>query len=264
MPYKTRIVPHESKKDALVDDKQSVNVNDLFPVISKQIKEKKNEFFKNLIRKNCYSEMRCDQYKDAKTLNKNPFNSIYHKLLHLKTPNRLTCKSSVTPGGKKQLLINPSRNNHLIDNMKSVKSVLKKIYYKKNRTLINKQKLYQRSMHRPYDTEINKEIDWSVSQLYTAALRSDLCFNSEQNAAYFKEEEVSKVLSHVSQLDYRMLQVNFRKACNSIRKIFMEIMHPEFYSAIKAICNNSEDLTDVLRCLEDLLVLRRELLMLFL
>jgi len=258
--YKTKIVPYESKLDIRACDKK--DENGPFPMISKYLKEKKRNFFKNFVRKNCFSEMKYEQYnkKNAQSLNKNFFKWI-HKLSNLKTPNKLSWKNNAISNGKRRFVINSLRNINLIDSMKSVKSPLKKIHHKKNRTLIHKEKLiyYQTS----YDAEIDGEVDWSLSQLYTAALRSDLCFNSKRNAAHFKEEEVSKVLSNVSQLNYIMMQVYFKKARNSIRKIFMEMMHPEYYSAIKAACNNSEDLIDVLRCLEDLIDLRRELLLLF-
>eukprot|EP00826_Nyctotherus_ovalis_P013657 TRINITY_DN13728_c0_g1_i3.p1 TRINITY_DN13728_c0_g1~~TRINITY_DN13728_c0_g1_i3.p1 ORF type:complete len:488 (+),score=87.49 TRINITY_DN13728_c0_g1_i3:100-1563(+) len=237
---KTRIAPQVEKVATRISlfnrlDKPTKEVDiakgkadDSFPLIAKQ----RSNVVKDNIRTNCFSELGYNKATPSKSNSKHKtsFKSLCKKG-HAKdansTPlNKLISQYNKTPSLKRNPFLNSSinltRNTGLTDSAiasqgrSNLEAILNKMHLKKNRSKAllstSKSRYYhkQRLMHTSYNVEANREIDWAYSQLYSAALRGDISFNTEQSAACYCEEEVDEALANASALDLQSVHLSFR------------------------------------------------------
>lgn len=119
----------------------------------------------------------------------------------------------------------------------------------------------------PNVCETSKAVDWVFSSLYKAALMKNIKFNAERNKNVFCEEEVQNAIILIEDLKYqsnsaKAIKSYFKKARNTLKKLLMELMHPELYSEISRIYKTEAETCGLLKYLLNLLKARKDLVIL--
>jgi len=118
-------------------------------------------------------------------------------------------------------------------------------------------------------TNLHDYIDWAVSAIYRIALKGgNIEFNAENVPEIFYEEEIPYVITMLIQTKD---QVRFQKICNhffkkaknSVRKISIELLHPELYLDAELKYKTPEDIVGLLRLCQELMKTRKDLIFLF-
>jgi len=139
-------------------------------------------------------------------------------------------------------------------------------YRKCSRVIFNNRKWLLLKSHKQYKT--SKNIDWFFSSLYRAALTKNIKFNPEKNKKMFQEEEIQNIITLINDIRqqdnlHKMIPFFFEKAKNTLRRLLMEIMHPELYVELNKVFRTEAETCGLLKHIQNLLATRKKLIILF-
>ena len=143
-----------------------------------------------------------------------------------------------------------------------------KEYFKLKKNLLKKKNHQYKTLETSNKTSKQIEIDWVCSVLYKITLKSNTKFNSENNPKIFNEEEIPNAMSIVLQTNYgeksqKLFSYLLKKAKNTIKKLLMEIMHPEFYANLNSNYKTEKGLIGLLKYIQEIMIVRGQLITLF-
>ena len=124
------------------------------------------------------------------------------------------------------------------------------------------------SSNKPADFLNPVDIEWGYSNLYKLALKNITVFNIDKDPKIFNEEEIPNIISIINQIQgkersYKMITYFFKKARNTIRKLLIELLHPELYLDIKRFYKTETQVSGLLLSCQNLMKTRKQLIILF-